>query len=108
MPEAKKKRRIHPYAAMLALCLLPAALVGAQISLVNSTDDGIAIKGYDPVAYFTLGAAVEGSEEYSFQWGRTPTHPWQFPWGLNFRTVVISKSVQKCAPMSRWCMLPAM
>jgi YHS domain-containing protein len=69
MTVKKTARRIHPHAAILALCLLPAALAGAQISLVNSTDDGIAIKGYDPVAYFTVGAAVEGSEEYSLQWG---------------------------------------
>ena len=27
--------------------------------------DGIGIKGYDPVAYFTTGKAVEGSKEYT-------------------------------------------
>jgi YHS domain-containing protein len=35
----------------------------------------VAIKGYDPVAYFTRNAAVEGSEKFSYQWlGAT----WQF------------------------------
>ena len=28
----------------------------------------VAIKGYDPVAYFTEGAAIEGKEEYSHKW----------------------------------------
>jgi YHS domain-containing protein len=28
-------------------------------------DDGVAIKGYDPVAYFTVGKAVKGTSEFS-------------------------------------------
>ncbi len=28
----------------------------------------VAIKGYDPVAYFTQNQAVEGSEQYSYHW----------------------------------------
>lgn len=29
-------------------------------------DDGLALKGYDPVAYFTTNRAVEGSEQYVY------------------------------------------
>ena len=29
---------------------------------------GFAVKGYDPVAYFTRGEPVEGSSEHSFEW----------------------------------------
>lgn len=29
---------------------------------------GVAIRGYDPVAYFTDGAPVEGSDEFTTQW----------------------------------------
>ena len=36
---------------------------------------GVAIKGYDPVAYFTDGRAMKGSEEFSYDWLGTP---WQF------------------------------
>ena len=36
---------------------------------------GVAIKGYDPVAYFTEGRAMKGSEEFSYDWLGTP---WQF------------------------------
>lgn len=32
------------------------------------TVSGKAIKGYDPVAYFTLGKPVKGSENYSYIW----------------------------------------
>ncbi len=30
--------------------------------------DAVAIKGYDPVAYFTMGKAVHGNETFSFAW----------------------------------------
>lgn len=36
---------------------------------------GVAIMGYDPVAYFTEGRAMKGSEEFSYDWLGTP---WQF------------------------------
>ena len=34
-----------------------------------SSKDG-AIKGYDPVAYFTESTAVKGNESYSLEWGQ--------------------------------------
>jgi YHS domain-containing protein len=30
--------------------------------------DGVAIRGYDPVAYFTEGKAVKGNDNLNFQW----------------------------------------
>ena len=38
-----------------------------------STDKG-AISGYDPVAYFTDGKAVEGKKDISFVWKGEPWH----------------------------------
>jgi hypothetical protein len=35
---------------------------------------GVAIKGYDPVAYFTEGRAMKGSEEFAYDWLGTPWH----------------------------------
>ena len=35
---------------------------------------GVAIKGYDTVAYFTEGKAIKGSEEFSYEWLGTPWH----------------------------------
>jgi hypothetical protein len=35
---------------------------------------GVAIMGYDPVAYFTKGKAMKGSEKFSYEWLGTPWH----------------------------------
>jgi hypothetical protein len=35
---------------------------------------GVAIEGYDPVAYFTEGEAMKGSEEFAYDWVGTPWH----------------------------------
>ena len=40
----------------------------SQISPINVTAEGIAIKGYDPVAYFTVGQPVQGKKEITHQW----------------------------------------
>lgn len=35
---------------------------------INTDPQGVAIAGHDPVAYFTQGKAIEGSEEFSYHW----------------------------------------
>lgn len=35
---------------------------------VNTTFTGVAIKGYDPVAYFEDGKPLKGSDEFVFDW----------------------------------------
>ncbi len=35
---------------------------------VNATLFGVAIKGYDPVAYFTEAKPVKGESEFAFEW----------------------------------------
>lgn len=37
-------------------------------------EDGVAIRGYDPVAYFTESAPVEGSSEFSHDWQGSTWH----------------------------------
>lgn len=39
-----------------------------RTGLIEETWDGVAIKGYDPVAYFELDRAVRGSEEFRHEW----------------------------------------
>jgi YHS domain-containing protein len=39
----------------------------SPVAAVNTTE-GFALKGYDPVAYFTGGQPTKGSAQYSFQW----------------------------------------
>ena len=51
--------------AVLGACFL--ALGIAQAGTINE-DHGVAIKGYDPVAYFTDGKAVRGAESISYDW----------------------------------------
>ena len=53
------------------LPLIALALAGPALALspVNKTlFGGLAIEGYDPVAYFTEGRPVEGSREHVFDW----------------------------------------
>ncbi|HEY1888570.1 MAG TPA: YHS domain-containing (seleno)protein [Roseiarcus sp.] len=54
---------------VLAVCLLSllvagAALADSPIAAVN-TEHGLAIKGYDPVAYFTTGKPTPGLAQFS-------------------------------------------
>lgn len=42
---------------------------GAEVAPVNTTFfGGLAVAGYDPVAYFTDGKPIEGKKEFSFEW----------------------------------------
>ncbi len=38
------------------------------INAINSNDDGVAIHGYDTVAYFTKEEPVKGRKKYSYKW----------------------------------------
>ena len=50
---------------------MQSALAGsAQIFAI----DGIAIRGFDPVAYFTNRAVVKGSAEYAYDWNGATWH----------------------------------
>ena len=40
----------------------------APITPINVNAEGVAIKGYDPVAYFTQNRPVKGLTEYQFVW----------------------------------------
>ena len=46
----------------------------AQQNIYSSTN-GIAIKGYDPVAYFLQSKAMEGKEEFTYEWSGSK---WKF------------------------------
>lgn len=61
-------RRLRPIAVLLAgLALLP-AWAGAPAMRLG-------IKGYDPVAYFTLQRATPGQPQFEYQWDE---HVWRF------------------------------
>ena len=56
-----------------AMCLSVMILViwaanGTAFNEVNKDTMGVAIKGYDTVAYWTQGRAVKGNQEFSHTW----------------------------------------
>jgi YHS domain-containing protein len=60
------------------MILLLASLLSQAIYAQNTTysnTKGIAIKGYDPVAYMELNKAVEGNTNYTLEWSGSK---WQF------------------------------
>jgi hypothetical protein len=55
--------------------LLLACLMLGFAALAADSGARLAIKGYDPVAYFTLGKATPGSSDIAYEWDGTR---WQF------------------------------
>ena len=40
----------------------------AQIAPINVDGNGVTLKGYDPVAYFTEKAPIKGKKEFQYEW----------------------------------------
>jgi YHS domain-containing protein len=59
---------------ILLLASLLSQAIYAQTTTYSSTK-GIAIKGYDPVAYMEMNKAVEGNTKYILEWSGSK---WQF------------------------------
>ena len=61
----------------LTICLLGATFVSAasKSDPVNHESNGVAIRGYDPVAYFTDSKPVKGDPKFTFTWRGAM---WQF------------------------------
>lgn len=64
--------RAHRSAVILAAVLGSLAAAASRaaadpVAPVNATDN-VAVKGYDPVAYFTAGEPTPGEEEYNLVW----------------------------------------
>jgi len=67
--------RLWSLAALVVIALsTEAGPAVADASVNTGYFGGVAIMGYDPVAYFTENRAVKGSEEYSYDWLGTPWH----------------------------------
>src|SRR5262245_34746026 len=56
------------FASVLALAAALALLGDSRADPINKDSCGVAIKGYDPVAYFTQSKPVKGSASFSYQW----------------------------------------
>lgn len=75
MPRARKRVAIGAgIGAVLALAVVAGLVLSVSPSgdltarQINTGPDRVAIKGYDAVAYFTLGRAVEGKPEFDHLW----------------------------------------
>ena len=77
----KKRSIIHHLILAAVLLVCSGGLFGGSGpvhagELINTGYfGGVAIKGYDPVAYFTEGRAMKGSKEFVYEWLGTP---WYF------------------------------
>ena len=60
----------HLIAILLALLFVLGSTLSRAGTAINTigSSEGVAIKGYDAVAYFTAKKAVQGSPEYSYEW----------------------------------------
>ena len=62
------KKPILSLAAVISTWTLILIACAGPLPPINTDADGLALKGYDPVAYFTLGQPVKGRQEYRFEW----------------------------------------
>lgn len=91
--------------AILSTAVCATALVlGSAPALADNTVNtgyfgGVAILGYDTVAYFTDGKATKGSEEYSYDWLGTP---WLFATPKN-RDLFMSEPVKYAPQFGGYC-----
>ena len=54
---------LAPLAVLLGLLVVSAPLAAQAKKLLNVDSDGVAVHGYDPVAYFTEGKAIKGDPQ---------------------------------------------
>lgn len=54
--------------AIVLITLVSVCTAVGAVDPVNHDRDGVAIEGYDPVAYFEAGKPVEGSTEWEYEW----------------------------------------
>lgn len=79
-----------------ALCATPAF---ADDSVNTGYFGGVAIMGYDTVAYFTEGKAMKGSEKFSYEWLGTP---WLFA-NAEHRAKFISEPIKYAPQYGGYC-----
>ena len=95
--EAKMKFAILLVQLLILSVLLPSSLsplyAQKKAEPVNKASGDLAIKGYDPVAYFKEGRAIPGSASYEYLWMGAK---WRFASAAN--RDLFAKSPDKYAP----------
>jgi YHS domain-containing protein len=100
------QQRGNRIARLCGLAVLVTIAVSAEVRpvLADETVDtgyfgGVAIMGYDPVAYFTDGRAVKGSDKYAYDWLGTP---WHFASGKH-REMFMSEPIKYAPQYGGYC-----
>ncbi len=52
----------------LTVAILAFPAVSQAKDPINTNWQGVAVKGYDPVAYFTMGEPLKGKKEFEIKW----------------------------------------
>jgi YHS domain-containing protein len=63
-----RKTRLVIVTTLIAAFLMPWATTASAFDKINTNFWGVAIKGYDTVAYHTEGRAVKGNSEFAYTW----------------------------------------
>jgi len=95
-------RRIRCFAVCVAVTLavtVSGSNAFADDSVNTGYFGGVAIMGYDTVAYFTDGKATKGSEKYSYEWLGTP---WYFA-NAEHRDMFISEPIKYAPQYGGYC-----
>jgi YHS domain-containing protein len=95
-------RRIHGFVAGFGLTFavtLSGSCAFADDSVNTGYFGGVAIMGYDTVAYFTDGKATKGSEKFSYEWLGTP---WYFA-NAEHRDMFISEPIKYAPQYGGYC-----
>ena len=74
MIKSRLVRNLEAVALVAVAAVAGAGSARADDSVNTGYFGGVAIMGYDTVAYFTDGKAVKGSEEFTYEWLGTPWH----------------------------------
>ena len=82
-----QRSRLLLAAGLTAGVLLSVASAAAAVDPVNKNRSGVALKGYDPVAYFEERKPVRGSAQFSHEWMGAR---WQFASAENRDTFAAS------------------
>ena len=93
------KKTILTAATCLAALVLSSVPALADGKVNTGYFGGVAIMGYDPVAYFTDGRSMKGSEEFSYDWLGTP---WHFASGQH-RELFMSEPVKYAPQFGGYC-----
>lgn len=63
-----KKTSILAFCSALLFVSVLIVSCSSPKTVINKGSDGIAIKGYDTVAYFIIGKPVKGEEQFAYEW----------------------------------------